>query len=251
MDRSDLVNYLDTYLNIHGIEDYGPQGLQVEVEKEEIKRIALSVDVSPAVIETAVSWQADLLLVHHGILWRKVEKIAGPLGQRVRLLLKHDLNLYAAHLPLDAHPEVGNNAVLAQMFGVSVEDWWCTPTNVPIGVIGPLAKRPSLDQLVHQINAQLHTQARVLSFGPQTVSRMAIVSGFGADQVAAAKALGADTYLTGETSHANYWAASDFGINVIFAGHYATETVGVQALGKHLSQKFALEVQFFDFPTQM
>ena len=251
MNRVELVNYLDDYLRISEIADYGPQGLQVEAEQTEIQRIALAVDVSPAVIETAAAWNADLLLVHHGILWRNVERIAGPLGQRVRLLLKHDLNLYAAHLPLDAHPEVGNNAVLAQMFGVSIEEWWCTPTNTPIGVIGTVAARPSLATLVQQINERLRTQARVLAHGPAQVSRMAIVSGFGADQTAAAKALGADTFLTGETSHANYWAAADHNINVIFAGHYATETVGVQALGRHLVQKFNVDVKFFDFPTQM
>ncbi len=251
MNRAELITYLDDYLRIADIVDYGPQGLQVETEQTEIQRIALSVDVSPAVIETAVAWNANLLLVHHGILWRNVERIAGPLGRRVRLLMKHGLNLYAAHLPLDAHPEVGNNAVLAQMFGVTVEEWWCAPTNTPIGVIGAVAERPSLAHLVQQINDQLHTRARVLAHGPEQVSRMAIVSGFGADQVAAAKALGADTFLTGETSHANYWAAADYNMNVIFAGHYATETVGVQALGRHLAQKFALDVKFFDFPTQM
>jgi dinuclear metal center YbgI/SA1388 family protein len=251
MKRTELTTYLDDYLRIADIVDYGPQGLQVETEQTEIQRIALSVDVSPAVIEMAVTWNADLLLVHHGILWRNVERIAGPLGERVRLLMRHGLNLYAAHLPLDAHPEVGNNAVLAQMFGVTVEEWWCTPTNVPIGVIGAVAARPSLTHLVRQINDHLHTHGRALAHGPEQVSRMAIVSGFGADEVAAAKALGADTFLTGETSHANYWAASDYGLNVIFAGHYATETVGVQALGQHLAQKFKLDVKFFDFPTQM
>ncbi|NKQ34070.1 MAG: Nif3-like dinuclear metal center hexameric protein [Chloroflexi bacterium] len=251
MKCTELTTYLDDYLRIADIVDYGPQGLQVETAQTEIQRIALAVDVSPAVIETAVAWNADLLLVHHGILWRNVERIAGPLGERVRLLMRHGLNLYAAHLPLDAHPEVGNNAILARMFGVAVEEWWCTPTNVPIGVIGDMAERPSLTHLVQQINDQLETQCRVLAHGTEQVSRLAIVSGFGADQVAAAKALGADTFLTGETSHANYWAASDYGLNVIFAGHYATETVGVQALGQHLAQKFNLDIKFFDFPTQM
>jgi putative NIF3 family GTP cyclohydrolase 1 type 2 len=111
--------------------------------------------------------------------------------------------------------------------------------------------RPSLDDLVRHINTELNTSATVLAHGPKTVQRLAILSGFGADKVAEAKALGADTFLTGETSHANYWAASDFGLNVIFAGHYATETVGVQALGAHLTEKFGIETRFFDFPTKM
>ena len=251
MNREQLVSYLDEYLCVHEIADYGPQGLQVETANEEIKRIALAVDVSPEIIETAVSWQADMLLVHHGILWRSVEKIAGPLGERVRLMMKHGLNLYAAHLPLDAHPEVGNNAVLAQKFNVDVEEWWCAPTGTPIGVYGSVQNQPSLDELVKDVNQQLHTEAKVLAHGPERVQKMAIVSGFGADKVAEVKAMGADTFLTGETSHANFWAASDFGLNVIFAGHYATETVGVQALGQHLTEKFDLETKFFDFPTNM
>jgi putative NIF3 family GTP cyclohydrolase 1 type 2 len=119
MDRAELVNYLDSYLRIGDIADYGPQGLQVETANTSVNRIALAVDVSPTIIETAVSYQADMLLVHHGVLWRQVERIAGPLGERVRQMMAHGLNLYAAHLPLDAHPEVGNNAVLARLCGVS------------------------------------------------------------------------------------------------------------------------------------
>ena len=251
MDRAELIKYLDAYLRIAEIADYGPQGLQVETSNNEVNRIALAVDVSPTIIETAVAWQADMLLVHHGVLWRQVERIAGPLGARVQQLMAHGLNLYAAHLSLDAHAEVGNNAILANMFGVTDVEWWCSPTNVPIAVIGNVPAQPSLDELVQQVNSQLHTEARVLAHGAAQVKRLAILSGFGADKVADVKQLGADTFLTGETSHANYWAASDFGVNVIFAGHYATETVGVQALGAHLTAKFGVETRFFDFPTAM
>ncbi|MAT98099.1 MAG: Nif3-like dinuclear metal center hexameric protein [Anaerolineaceae bacterium] len=251
MDRAELITYLDDYLNIAEIADYGPQGLQVETTNTDVKRIALAVDVSPVIIETAVSWQADMLLVHHGVLWRQVERIAGPLGARVQQMMAHGLNLYAAHLPLDAHPEVGNNAVLANIFGVTDVEWWYSPTNVPIAVVGNVPTRLSLDGFVSRVNSQLNTDAAVLAHGPAQVQRLAILSGFGADKVAEAKALGADTFLTGETSHANYWAASDYGLNVIFAGHYATETVGVQALGTHLTEKFGVETRFFDFPTAM
>ena len=251
MKRKKLVAYLDDYLHLNEIADYGPQGLQVEADNEEIERIALAVDVAPQVIEAAAEWQADMLLVHHGILWRDVERIAGPLGQRVRLLLQHGLNLYAAHLPLDAHVEVGNNAVLAQMLGLNVSEWWCAPKGTPIGVIGTMTQEMSLVELVDLVEDGLGTQARVLAHGSEHVSKVAIISGFGADQVAEAKLLGADTFLTGEMSHANYWAAADHKMNVIFAGHYATETVGIQALGRHLVEKFGLDVAFFDFPTGM
>ncbi len=251
MDRLTLVTYLDDYLRVAEIADYGPQGLQVETDNRQVQRVALAVDVSPQIIETAVSWGADMLLVHHGVLWRSVEKIAGPLGARVRLLMKHGLNLYAAHLPLDAHPQVGNNAVLAQMFNVEIERWWCAPTGTEIAVCGSVSDPLTIADLVADINTKLHTEATLLAHGPKQVRKMAILSGFGADKVAEAQAMGADTFLTGETSHANYWAAADYGMNVIFAGHYATETVGVQALGRHLVEKFGLDVQFFDFPTTM
>jgi dinuclear metal center YbgI/SA1388 family protein len=192
-----------------------------------------------------------MLLVHHGVLWRSVERIAGALGERIRLLLANDIHLYAAHLALDGHPKVGNNVVLAQLCGVEVADFWCAPMGMPIGVFGEVTAVTTLPQFVTNINTQLNTNAHVLAHGSETIKNVAILSGFGADQVLAAKELGCDTLLTGETSHANYWAAADYGMNVIFAGHYATETVGVKALGAHLTEKFNIETQFFDFPTKM
>jgi len=249
MDHLELVTHLDNYLQIAAISDYGPQGLQVEAANKNVQRIALAVDTAPATIEAATMWQAGMLLVHHGILWRSVERITGPLGKRVRLLLENNIHLYAAHLALDAHPEVGNNAVLARMLGMQVDGWWCDVLGTQIGVIGRVDT--SLHNLITAVNDSLNTQARTLQHGPSQVRTLAIVSGFGADRVNEAKAMGADTLLTGETSHANYWAAADYGMNVIFAGHYATETVGVQALGEHLADQFGLTVRFFDFPTAM
>lgn len=250
MKRRELVNFLDAYLRLAEIQDYGPQGLQVETDNDEIRRIALAVDAAPPVIESAAAWGADMLLVHHGILWRSVERIAGPLGARVRGLIGAGINLYAAHLPLDAHPEVGNNAVLGKLFGLREISWWAAPTGTPLGVVGDVSPRP-LAELVADVEEKLGTTARLLDHGPAVVHRLAILSGFGADEVGEAHALGADTYLTGETSHAQYWQAADYGLNVIFAGHYATETVGVRALGALLQEKFGLETRFFDFPTGM
>lgn len=251
MERVKLVAYLDDYLQIRAIPDYGPQGLQVEAEAEVVTKIALAVDTSPATITAAAEWGANMLLVHHGLFWGGTQPIAGPLGRRVRLLLKHNMHLYAAHLALDAHAEVGNNAVLARMLGVAVEAWWCAPKGVPIGVLGRLAGRVGVGEVVTAVNDKLATSARVFDHGPETVQTIAILSGSGADKVEAAQQLGAELLVTGETSHAHFWAASDVGINVIFAGHYATETVGVKALGAHLAEKFGVAVRFFDFPTGM
>jgi dinuclear metal center YbgI/SA1388 family protein len=251
MNREELLAYMDEYLKIDEIEDYGPQGLQVEAENSTIDRIALSVDTAPSVIEAAAAWQADLLLVHHGIFWGTQETITGPLGRRVRTLLKANMNLYSAHLALDAHHVVGNNAVLAKMFDVSLDEWWCPVKGTPIGVVGDAPAGMTLSEFVNQVEFKLDTKARVLACGPEEAGRVAIVSGFGADETAVAKSQGADTFLTGETSHAHFWAASDLNLNVVYAGHYATETVGLKALGQHLTEKFNLKIQFLDFPTDM
>jgi dinuclear metal center YbgI/SA1388 family protein len=251
MKREELVDYLDEILRVAQIADYGPQGLQVESDRTTVARVALSVDVSLPIIERAAAWGADMLLAHHGVLWRSVEPIAGPLGARVRGLLTHGINLYAAHLPLDAHPRYGNNAVLATRLGVTIESWWAEVNGTPLGVAGSLETPLSMARLTARVNKLLGTETRVLAHGPEMVARLAILSGFGADKVDEAARIGVDAYLTGETSHANFWAAADHGLNVLFAGHYATETVGVQALGAHLAEQFGLEVRFLDFPTGM
>jgi putative NIF3 family GTP cyclohydrolase 1 type 2 len=135
--------------------------------------------------------------------------------------------------------------------GVTVRQWWGAPTGVPLGVLGELTTPMSRADFVAKVNNELDTNARLLAQGTENVRTVAILSGDGTDYFAAVKALGADTYLTGETDHATYWSAADYGLNVIYAGHYATETVGVQALGKHLAEKFGVETRFFDFPTLM
>ncbi len=251
MNRKKLVDYLDHYLRVAEIADYGPQGLQLESDNDRVERLALAVDVAPPIIDAVAAWGGDMLLVHHGLLWRDVQPLAGPLGRRVRALLAAGINLYAAHLPLDAHPEVGNNAELARRLGVPVAGWWAEVMGTPLGVIGDLPAARPLADFAAQARAAIGGEVRVLAHGPAQVRRVAILSGAGADLAGEARAQGADTYLTGETSHAHYWAAADHGLNVLFAGHYATETVGVQALGRHLEATFGLECRFFDFPTGM
>lgn len=251
MNLDELTTYLDDYLHVADIQDYGIQGLQVETDNKTVRKIALAVDTAPAVIEAAANWNADMLIVHHGILWGKSEPIRGAFGARVRLCIQHGINLYGAHLPLDAHQEVGNNAVLGEMFNLKKLDWWCMPKGVPLGVIGMLSEPQSLDQFTQSVNEKLDTNAVVVHGGGETVERLAIISGYAAKYAAEAKSLGADTFMTGETDHTSYWLAADLGINLIFAGHYATETVGVKALGAHLTEKFGVESKFFDFPTGM
>lgn len=246
--RDELVGYLDDYLQIREFEDYGPQGLQVE-GAQGIEKITVSVDAALPVLEAAIAAGTDLHLVHHGIFWGEAQLLSGLLGRQVRALIKADASLYAAHLALDAHPEVGNNAVLARRLGIEISDWWAMAKGKPIGVLGAAPAGLSFEALLEQVNRLLGVTAQASAHGPRIASRVGIVSGAGADEIRQASSLGVDTFITGERSHAHYWDAAAYQINVIYAGHYATETLGVRTLGQHLAEKCGLTVEFLDFPT--
>jgi dinuclear metal center YbgI/SA1388 family protein len=248
MQRDELISYLDSYLRISEFEDYGPQGLQVE-GRAEVRKVTLSVDAALAALESAVAYGADLHLAHHGLFWGGPQCLVGPLGQRVRTLMKADVNLYAVHLALDAHPTVGNNAVLARLLDIDVTGWWAEYKGKPMGVLGNAPAGTTFEKLLARVNSTLDTTAQAAAYGPTVVQRVGIVSGGAADEISEAAACGLDTYITGESSHSHYWDPAEHRINVIYAGHYATETVGVKALGAHLGERFGLEVEFLDFPT--
>lgn len=248
--RDELVQYLDQFLGVNQISDYGPQGLQVE-GVEEVKRIAFTVDAGLPCIDAAIKVGAQMQIVHHGLFWGGPEPIRGPFGLRVRRLIESNINLYAAHLPLDAHPEIGNNAELARMLDLTVESWFCNVKGTDIGLICAAAEGLTLDDVLKVVKARLGSEPRVLAHGPSTIQRVAIVSGDGASCAAEAASLGADTLLTGEISHSHFYTALDYGLNIIFAGHYASETVGLKALGRHLNGRFGLETVFIDLPTDM
>lgn len=250
MNRSELVDYLDNYLCINEISDYGPQGLQIE-GKSDVKRIIGMVDAHQPCAEAAIVNDADLLLVHHGIFWGPSQQIVGSFAKLIRTYISANLNLYAAHLPLDAHPEVGNNAELARRLGLDVVDWWANIKGTPLAAITSAPNGTTLDELLERFEESIGPIQVVQRHGPTQIQQVGILSGGGAGNVHEAAALGCDTYITGETSHANYYDALNAGINVIYAGHYNSETVGVQALGQHLVEKFGLEFAFIDLPTHM
>lgn len=248
MQRSELTAYLDEYLRIGEIKDYGPQGLQIE-GRDQVHKIVGMVDAQLPCVEHALSLGADLLLVHHGIFWGPPQPIAGSFGALVRAYIAADLNLYAAHLALDAHPIVGNNAELAHRLGLTVETMFAPIYGVPIGVIAIAPNGIKFDYLVARFEQNVGPTRLVQSHGPRITHRVGILSGAGAREIPLAAALGCDTFLTGETSHAEYYTAQNTGMNVIYGGHYTTETVGVQALGLHLHEKFGVEFEFADLPT--
>jgi dinuclear metal center YbgI/SA1388 family protein len=166
----------------------------------------------------------------------------------VQALLDGGCSLYAAHLPLDRHPEVGNNAQLARLLGLTVVGGLGEAFGLPVGVIATAAALPRA-ALVARLAASLGVTPLVLPEGPEQVQRIGIISGGAARDIATASAAGCDTYITGETSHSSYHDAAEYGVNVIYAGHYATETVGLKALAAHLEVRFALPSTFIDRPT--
>lgn len=248
MRRDELVRYLDEYLRIAEVKDFGPQGLQVE-GREEVRTIVGMVDAHLPSVQAAILQGADLLLVHHGIFWGPARPLLGSHGRLVRAILAKQLNLYAAHLALDAHPEVGNNAELARRLGLEVVDWWAEVNGVKLGVIAASPDGVKFDYLADRFAKTVGPAVLVQPHGPRLSHRVAILSGAGANEIERAAALGCDTVLTGETSHARFYDAENFGVNVIYGGHYTTETVGVQALGEHLAARFEVDFQFVDLPT--
>lgn len=248
MRRDELVSYLDGYLRVSEIRDYGPQGLQVE-GRDEVQVIVGAVDAQLPCLQAALLHEADMLLVHHGIFWGRPKKLSGPFGKLVRAYMASEINLYAAHLPLDAHPEVGNNAELARRLGLEISDWWAPYEGTNLGVIAAQQHGVKFDYLLARFEQSVGAPLLVQPFGPRVCSRIGIISGGGASYIEEAAALGCDTVLTGETSNSHFYMAESYGLNLIYGGHYTTETVGVQALGRHLGEKFGIDFHFVELPT--
>jgi dinuclear metal center YbgI/SA1388 family protein len=247
-DLAVLVSYLDRYLRIGEVADApnALNGLQV-ANSGTVHRAAAAVDLCEATVQMAAQQGADLLLVHHGLFWGGLAPITGRAYRRVAGLVEHDIALYSAHLPLDVHPEVGNNAVLARQLGVARRGDFGEEYGIRIGVWGELdVTRASLAQRLEEI---VGGRARLLGFGPERVRRVGIVTGAAGSMIAQAAALGLDTYITGEGAHHTFFDAEELGLNVFYAGHYATETFGVKALAERLCVEFDLPWTFLDHPT--
>ncbi len=244
-----LVQYLDDYLRVAEEVADAPEalnGLQVG-NAGEVTRLAAAVDLCEATARMASEQHADCLLVHHGLFWGGLRPLVGRAYRRLAALIKGNLALYAAHLPLDRHPEVGNNSVLARLLGVTVRGEFGSYHGAPIGVWGEYSGKR--DELTWSLTKALGCAPRLLPFGPQRVQRLGIVTGAGGSLIPQVAAAGLDTYVTGEGQHWTFFDAEELGINVFYAGHYATETVGVKALADHVSKKFDLPWVFLDHPT--
>jgi dinuclear metal center YbgI/SA1388 family protein len=238
-----IVKFLDEALDITGIDDSSVNGLQVGKEKN-ISRIGFAVDASLETFEKAKESFCDMLVVHHGLFWKKNETVTGIMYDRIKFLLHNNIALYAAHLPLDKHPELGNNAQLAKMLGFTE----ISPMG-DIEMCGTFENEKSLESFALDIKSKLNTKVSVLPFGPSMIRRVAFCSGGGARHITEAIKEGCDTFVTGDSSHTIVHIAKEANVNVLFAGHYATETVGVKAVAMELKQRFDVEVGFIDLPT--
>ncbi|HWV58027.1 MAG TPA: Nif3-like dinuclear metal center hexameric protein, partial [Longimicrobiales bacterium] len=189
----------------------------------------------------------DLLLVHHGLFWDGNRPVTGRRYRRLKPLLDSDVAVYSAHLPLDAHPEVGNNAVLARELGIELEGRFARFEGAEIGVWGRL--EITREALAARLDEVLGGLIRMIPGGPERITRVGVVTGGGASAIGEAIAAGLDALVTGEGAHHTYFDAMEGGITAYYGGHYATETWGVRALAQHLSNRFGLPWTFLDFPT--
>jgi len=243
-----VVWHLDDYLRVREVADdpNALNGLQVE-NAGEVRHIGAAVDACQATIGAAAERGTDLLLVHHGLFWSGLEPLTGRTYRRVSALLRHGIALYSAHLPLDLHPDVGNSALLARKLGMEVRGGFGDHLGAPLGVWGELDV--GREALRERIEGALGAAARLIPGGPERCRKVGVITGAAGGFVRQARDAGLDTFITGEGHHWTYFDAEEYGVNVVLAGHYATETLGVQALAAHLSERFQLPWSFLDHPT--
>ena len=243
MQRTELQRYLDDLLETARFRDYCPNGVQVE-GRETIRRVVTGVTANQALLDAATEAHADAILVHHGYFWRGEDsRIIGVRKARLATLLQHDINLFAYHLPLDAHPEFGNNAQLARRLG-----WRPTGrfAEQDIGYLGELPGSTTAGRLAQRIGEALGRPAMLAGDGERSVARIAWCTGAAQGLFEQAIGAGAELYVSGEISEPTVHLARESGVPYIAAGHHATERYGVEALGAHLAQRFGLECLFVD-----
>jgi dinuclear metal center YbgI/SA1388 family protein len=246
-DRDAIVTFLDDLLDAVAFEDYGPNGLQVPGATE-VERVVTGVSGHRELFERAEAEGAQLVLCHHGIFWGGSGAIDERLKRRLEVLFRADMSLVAYHLPLDAHPEVGNNALLCAALGLERAGAFGDVGGRPIGLVGRSEGGLPAAELVERCRAATGREPLVVGDGPATVRSVGIVTGAGASTLDEAVALGLDAFVTGEPAERVKAEAEEAGMHFVAAGHHATETLGVRRLGELLAERFGVDHRFVDVP---
>ena len=247
---SEICSFFNDLLKIDEVPDDSVNGLQIE-GTENVKKIAFMVNCSQEGVNKAASENAQMIVCHHGMIWGGLKTITGINYKRVKAFIDSDISLYTAHLPLDVHPEFGHGVCLLKHLGFSVDGCFGKHGKYFAGAYSDLEKPLSAENLVSEIGSALNVPVRSLLFGKREVSRIGVVSGSGVSLLEEAVARGVDLFITGESKLSAFDMARELLVNVIFAGHYATETLGLKALMEHAENILGVETCFIDIPTEL
>ena len=242
--RDDIIHFINDYLRVTEFEDYCVNGLQIEGAPD-VDSIVLGVSSSARLFDEAVARRAQMIIVHHGMFWVNDPRpyaVTGVVRNRIAALIKNDINLAAYHLPLDAHPETGNNAQILKKLDVKIVE------SAPFTCCGETDKPMAISDFVHMIDDRLGTRCMSLAFGAEHVHRLCVTSGAGMSEYQTALQCGADTFVTGEIKESSVRLMEELKMNLIVAGHYNTEKFGIQALGGLLQDRFGIPCEFVDIP---
>jgi dinuclear metal center YbgI/SA1388 family protein len=247
--RDEILSFCDELLDVGSFEDYGPNGLQVP-GAEEVSRVATGVSANLELLQAAVDSGAELVITHHGLLWgSELTALSAPMAARLRALLCAGVSLAAYHLPLDAHPEIGNNALLRNALGLEPDERpFGQAKGSPVGVVGRAAEPIDVGELGRRLSAAVGQDPLVFDAGPARISSVGIVTGGGAFAIHEAGQLGLSALVTGEPSEPVMGEAREYGVHFLAGGHYATETFGIRRLGELVAERFAVVHEFIDVP---
>jgi dinuclear metal center YbgI/SA1388 family protein len=247
-DLEQMLQFLEDTFRVSEYRDYPSalNGLQVQGPPD-VHRMAVAVDASEVTIRAAVEREAQLLIVHHGLFWDGLGPLTGPRFRKAHALLTGSLGLYSLHLPLDAHPELGNCALLCRAMGLEPTKPFGHYQDVPIGwwATTNLDREALKNRLSEAVGGKVH----LVAGGPEVVDRVGVLTGAGGSAIREAAETGLHSLVTGEAAHHHYHDAIEYGVNLYLGGHYATETFGVKALGAAIADRFGLEWEFLDYPT--
>ena len=251
MTASKLDDFFRSFLDIEGFSsvDNSLNGIQVDNDGSVVRKIAFGVDAALETFERAAVFGADMLFVHHGLFWGAPLRVSGNLRRRIKFLLDHNICIYAAHLPLDHHPEFGNNAVLAKLLGLENTEPFGLYHGRKIGYKGTFTKPVTVEDAVKKISFNNRPPLGVFQFGKKDCAGAAVVSGGAAVNAREAIEEGIDLFITGESSHSIYHECLEGKINMIAGGHYCTEVWGVQAVMRHCAAELSIDAEFIDVPT--